>query len=389
MNAPLRFLSLAATLSLLGACQLEQSSDPNFRDELLVGAIAGSKYTELASPYQWAPGSVVTVSMMTPTGWSLPDPLLNLPLVTPPGGVSNSLDTALRAWTSLVNPDGPNPIVFQTVADNDPNAKVKIFWVNGNGSSTNFGASRPEYNLSTDPGHLQTGKISLYRTIDGNANWTTNRAALQHAFLHHIGHVLNIGNDPMEGASLMGARSLPVASDLASVAESRRFSTYTIQGVNYLYNGGYDRDSPYLPIFTTMTGNVRNTNPILGWEAALLAIKAGKKVYLEGVVGKPDYSTLPGKIFPLGATNGSLVYWNSNSPASYNNYFAGACEDVAQSAASGAAFSVLAPDAVHPIWSTGMLRGLYTSASNQLLWSMSAPTPCQFELGNYYNLFPN
>lgn len=258
---------------------------------------------------------------------------------------------------------------------------VKLFWNNATGTQSEFGFVQNWYSYPS----FTSSYISVYGNIDNNPNWYVNQAALYHVLVHLVGHMVNVGDNPSDPDDVMYQYYTFPTGTPATIAKNRYFGENVIQTINLLYNGGFANNSPYMPVFISRTSAGYNTNPILGWADAKTAVEQGKWVLLQGLVGKPDNANLTNKVYPLQATNGSLAYWNTNSVSSYNTELAG-CEDIAQSPAAGALFSALPANSTHAILETRYFNGLFTSATNQILWGTTAPYACQRQLGDFYTL---
>jgi len=358
-----------------------------------------------SSRLTWLPNHVITVSVFTVA--SGVDPVEKKPLAIPPSILSDGqlLDTATRAWTSLVNPDGGKAIAFNILSNNDASADIKVYYSAGTGpSSSTLGSTQNllttvTYSNGTSNTYLSGANLTIFGTAGGISTWASNKASLYHVLLHELGHALYVGHDPDDVYDVMNAGFAvdaygapyykdPATGVVTTTTFQRYFGTNAIETINDLYNGGVSNYSPYQPFFVTRTSNAIDWVPIFGWANAKAAVEKGKWVVLKGILGKPDYARLTNKIYTVTNTTGATDYWNTTNVADFNNYLAPRnCPDRAASI-GGVSFTALPYDFTPTILSTSTFNGIFKPTGGFIIWGGYYPgNACQMGLGSYYNLY--
>ncbi|MEK7391065.1 MAG: hypothetical protein AAB214_00725 [Fibrobacterota bacterium] len=335
---------------------------------------------------RWSANQAITVSVFTSTTYNGGvDPITSNPLATPPDIFTTTLDTALRAWNSLINPDGPNPVAFKLVGANNSTAKVKVFFNHAEGEGANFGLVMHPYAVS----NFTSAIVSVYNVHDEHI-LTDNQAALYHALVHLMGHVLNVGDNPTTDDDVMSSVGYAWPDGTpSSIAKKRFFSqNSTIETVNYLYNGGMDNNTPYAPVFTIASDESWGNQPVVGWDNAKKAVEAGKYIILRGIVGKAGQALVPAANSVSLFNNGS--YWTSSIPGNVGSGMPSYCQDSPKATALlGIQFQTLVSQPATRVMKMSSLNNHSTGSSNfQLNFDTQATGwACQLGMGYYYNLY--
>lgn len=263
-----------------------------------------------------------------------------------PSGAKAIIDTAMRYWMSLIDPDASYRISFQMVADNDPNAQLKIDFSSAtHPKGLALAATDRWIPADASPIIIRNAWITFYAKTNTPAgtlinDWTL-RELLFNAALHELGHILGLGD---ETASTYANEVM--FGTLDRNAPRRYFGTDDVQTINELFHGSRSTYSKWIPIFSG--GDT-------GWAAAKSAYAAKRRNYKLLGIALPTTDNRAGltTLYRFKRTNGTFALWDEQNSSTLT------CPDngVAPGQAGQAFVKVFANTEGNNEPTTGLLHG--------------------------------